>query len=1163
MHNLRPVLLAIFSNDQDAYLEHLIREEKGIDDILSPLDDKGFIKFHKEYYASTEELIKLFVRYHERIILLHFAGHAGGTQLQFRGGSSHQKGLAQLLKNVPVVFLNGCATQNHVEALLDNGVKAVIATNSAINDTTAFEFSKQFYQMLANGQTLSEAFDLAKASIDTRYGDNKKTLQKGLKLRRDKKDNFEWGLYIEDEDVYNWTLPIQENVVDFQGKKEEELWKKALLENSKKEYLSFLDSFPETDKGFIAIRKLGELKFDKNKPLRKSANKFPFVGRSEEMETLVEGFEMVNDDTFLPVIIKGELGVGKTRIIDEFLARITEDYPDALIVETICASKQDITNPYSIFKDFFAQIIKDKYKTYEDNEPIQMLNPTFPLWIRNIIEDYPDLLGSIVSDKKIIATLRSYLTRQNKFFTTLEETIDVTDEEISKEDLNELLSSFFQELSNEAPIIFIIENFHWINRSSLEALLLLIEENEDSPIFLVCNFRESDWMIREDYEELEELLGTLKEGENIRWIDLDNKATTEKIKFIELLIDAEANQFDEGFRKQIFDIVDGNTLFVIELLRYLQKNGVIIKNEADEWIIESEINWSLIPSKLEEIIKKRVLLLEEDVRRFLEIASLQGSEFIIQAIKDIGELDEKNIIEQTKELERTYKFIKETKVESINENVFTYFEFSNALIQQFFYQNLSKYERMLFHKELAYILEGLYKDNLSTNATSLAHHFKQGGDVSKALFYLELGTKEAMRICAYHEASLDLKERLNLITDLAEKSPNDYNDEIKKQELDALIQISICYKSIKGWKHPKVLEFYDKAISLGTKLGLEEQISPITFGYWAVSLLELNLDKALVLAEDYLHQGKQLKNRDIILQAKISLSNTQFYKGNLVSAKNNIDDFFELFSQAVDVTDAIDYGQDPRTFAYLLKLLTTSLLGTVEDAKTTLKELLQFTEDLKHPYSTAIAIQGATWLCQHIGDYEGTRKYADKLIGLSEEYKFPFFLGVGAFFKGLSLIEESKIEGGHELLNKGYQQMNDGGNKILHGLNAVGEGLIFLKKGEYETGILYLNKEIEWSENHSEIVYLPEMYRIRGLLEVKNSQLEAAEATFLEGIKITQTHGIVLYELRLLLEMIELSIDTNNNLKLIERLKKCLDRFSKSETFSDFLTAKKLIEEVI
>lgn len=207
MLKLRPVVLTIFANDQDAYLDKLEAEQQAIDNALSPLDDQGFIKLHKENFTSSKRLIELSIRYHSRILLLHYAGHASGTQLSLTDGGGYKKGLADLLKIVPFVFLNGCASKGHVETLLNAGVKAVIATSVAINDTKALEFSTTFYSMLGQGHTLGEAFSKAKEGIDLKYGQNAPVIKRGLKLRKDTEASFEWGLYTSNENIYHWKLP--------------------------------------------------------------------------------------------------------------------------------------------------------------------------------------------------------------------------------------------------------------------------------------------------------------------------------------------------------------------------------------------------------------------------------------------------------------------------------------------------------------------------------------------------------------------------------------------------------------------------------------------------------------------------------------------------------------------------------------------------------------------------------------------------------------------------------------------------------------------------------------------------------------------------------------------------------------------------------------------
>ena len=148
----KPIIILAFSNDQDAYLQMIVRERKSIFKALQQHQDRGYIQVHKEENTSIEDIFDLFNRYAGRIAIFHYGGHANGTHLQLEAGVGKAEmadatGLAQLLgqqKALQLVFLNGCATQDQVEKLFSCGVKAVIATAVPINDEMATEFAEQF-----------------------------------------------------------------------------------------------------------------------------------------------------------------------------------------------------------------------------------------------------------------------------------------------------------------------------------------------------------------------------------------------------------------------------------------------------------------------------------------------------------------------------------------------------------------------------------------------------------------------------------------------------------------------------------------------------------------------------------------------------------------------------------------------------------------------------------------------------------------------------------------------------------------------------------------------------------------------------------------------------------------------------------------------------------
>jgi hypothetical protein len=220
--NKKPVIVLAYSNDQDAYLDMVTRERKNVYKTLMTYHDKDYVQVEKSEHTSIEDFFEIFDRYNNRVALFHYGGHASGSHLQLEGNTgtenANAQGLADLMglqEGLQLVFLNGCATYGQVEALLDAGVKSVIATSIAVNDVKATEFAEQFYRALAKQASIGQAFRVAKSFLTTKYNDNsliEVKKQKGLQLKRTpKKENsaseMPWGLYTRDETSLNWKLP--------------------------------------------------------------------------------------------------------------------------------------------------------------------------------------------------------------------------------------------------------------------------------------------------------------------------------------------------------------------------------------------------------------------------------------------------------------------------------------------------------------------------------------------------------------------------------------------------------------------------------------------------------------------------------------------------------------------------------------------------------------------------------------------------------------------------------------------------------------------------------------------------------------------------------------------------------------------------------------------
>ncbi|MCX6854723.1 MAG: CHAT domain-containing protein, partial [Verrucomicrobia bacterium] len=178
----RPVLLFAFANDRtddESFLRNLTEEQKAIEAVLRPRQLRDWdVKFVPG--VTVAEVFDVFQQPEIEgcITLLHFAGHADGEALVMeRDGRqiepAGKDGLAEFLgaqEGLRVVFLNACSTRKVAEAMIKQGVPAVIATSRAIDDEVACQFAVRFYTGLAGGRTVEESFNAAANEVRTWLG---------------------------------------------------------------------------------------------------------------------------------------------------------------------------------------------------------------------------------------------------------------------------------------------------------------------------------------------------------------------------------------------------------------------------------------------------------------------------------------------------------------------------------------------------------------------------------------------------------------------------------------------------------------------------------------------------------------------------------------------------------------------------------------------------------------------------------------------------------------------------------------------------------------------------------------------------------------------------------------------------------------------------------
>ncbi|MHA4739015.1 CHAT domain-containing protein [Dyadobacter sp. MSC1_007] len=197
-----PVILCAFSNSSDAYLSQLEKEKEAISDALRERQGKGHLLLDTDA-GSIKKLRDRLLLYQPQVEIIHYAGHANGSQLLMEDETVYAAGLLQsvgLQKNLQLVFLNGCSTQQQVDQLLDAGVRAVIATSIDIGDDTATRFATDFYKKLSGGYSIDEAFRLATEVVTAKNNASLSTTDNPgrgiMRLIKPPNTGPAWGLYL-------------------------------------------------------------------------------------------------------------------------------------------------------------------------------------------------------------------------------------------------------------------------------------------------------------------------------------------------------------------------------------------------------------------------------------------------------------------------------------------------------------------------------------------------------------------------------------------------------------------------------------------------------------------------------------------------------------------------------------------------------------------------------------------------------------------------------------------------------------------------------------------------------------------------------------------------------------------------------------------------------
>jgi adenylate cyclase len=530
----------------------------------------------------------------------------------------------------------------------------------------------------------------------------------------------------------------------------------------------FLVGAPEVDLKFPGFLEEGK---EEVEPPR-------IVAREAELARLEDFLHQALNGQGSLVFVTGVAGQGKTALLSEFARRSTTVQNNVLVALGNCNFFSGVGDPYLPFRDALAMLTGDVESRWSSGtiscKHAQRLWGAFPKAFQTLLKCGDSLIGTFQEGKDLFTRAAVSLPDNIKCLEQLRKIINQRSSatmNIEKTFLFENYTNFLRSLSEQYPLVLILDDLQWADSASIGLLFHLGRSlaKANDRIMIVCAYRPEEVALdREgDRHPLEKVLNEFKRIFGDRWVDLDQIEEREGRRFVDALLETEPNKLTEEFRNALFRRTQGHPLFTVELLRAMQDRGDMVKDKEGYWIEVPTLDWGLLPARIQAVIEERIDRLTPEQQQILSTASVEGEVFTVQVIAEVQKVEEKQFLGQlAQELERRHQLVKELGEFPTQQGRVLRYQFRHSLFQQYIYNRLSLGERRLLHGDVAAVMENLYRGQFDEMAVQLAHHFYQAGDNARAFNYSLMATQRAARLYASDEIVKHATRAIEIATEV-------------------------------------------------------------------------------------------------------------------------------------------------------------------------------------------------------------------------------------------------------------------------------------------------------------------------------------------------------------------------------------------------------------
>jgi class 3 adenylate cyclase/predicted ATPase len=789
----------------------------------------------------------------------------------------------------------------------------------------------------------------------------------------------------------------------------------------------------------------------------------PLVGREEELELLGRRWRHARTGTGQVVLLAGEPGIGKSRLVAALQGHI-EGEPHTTLRYFCSPHHQD-----SALHPFIAQLQRAASFEREDTPGVRLdklralLSPASP----------PEEDVAILADLLSIATGDGYLpivlTPQKK-----------------KEKSFDALARQLEGLARRHPIMMVFEDAQWIDPSSRELLDRAVERVANLPVLLLITFRpefQSAWTGKSHVSAM--VLNRLDHSAGVALVRSMSGNRTLPSELVD----------------EIAERTDGVPLFVEELTKAVLEAGA---DGVARAVSAAPLPWLAVPPTLHASLMARLDRIGAVAKEVAQIGAAIGREFSYDMLASAAHRSDSELRAALDRL------IGAGLVFRRGEPPGASFLFKHALVQDAAYGTLLRGPRRELHARIACVLEERLATAAEVQPEILAHHCANAGLTEKAVFYWQEAGERSKARSAMAEAIRQMRKALDLLSHLP--------DTPGRQRTEVGLQLALggALIAAKGHAAEETGKAYARARHLCELLNDTPNLLKALWGVFVHHHVRAETNLSHRAAEELLDLAGRQSDTATLVAGHRAVGDSWLHRGELGAARAHLEQGLALYDPARHRSLTVLFAENARVATLSFLSLTLGLLGFADQAQARSSEALADARELSHPISLAFALSVACRLHFVLGDPRIVRLRADELIALTTAQGFAFFLAMGTAYRGWTLVEAGEAEPGMDLLRRGIEGFKASGAAWTLPFYLAQLATGHAKMGRPEDGLGWLSEALVLTGRSGVRWFEAELHRIRGeLLRTAHPGATAeAEADFHRAITVARRQDAKLWELR-------------------------------------------------